>query len=410
METLKELFSLGLLYPSDFLKEGSRPRCEPVELKLMLDGCNTTRLETTAPNHALWGQYWYRSGINTTMRLALQDIAQSISKVFNLKDGGIWIDIACNDGTLLSFVPSTMIPVGIDPADDTFKKEAEKHAAIYIQDYFSAEAIKKAHPYYARRKAKVITAIAMFYDVPNPDTFLSDIDEILDDNGIFVMQLSYTPLMLTQMAFDNIVHEHLYYYSFFNIKKLLEKRGFQIMDCQLNDVNAGSFRLYIMKMKADIRNFATQAYRDVCNLRVNSLLEYEKNMCLDDKKTWTDFYDRINKLKEDVVNFIKDEKANGKTIYAYAASTKGNTLLQYFGLDNTLIDAVADRNYTKWGLKTVGTNIPIVSEDEMRKANPDYLLILAWHFVAEFKEREKEYLDNGGKFIIPCPKFEIIGK
>ena len=406
---MKELFSLGKLYPSDFLKEGQDPRSEPIELKLMMDGYNAVRLEKTASKSAMLGDYWYRSGINNTMRQALRDIVISIANVFNLKNGGIWIDIGCNDGTLLSFVPPTMITVGIDPASLNYKKEAEKYAALHIQDYFTAEAIKKA-PAYFHKKAKVITAIAMFYDVEAPEMFLSDIADILDDDGLFVMQLSYTPLMIKQMAFDNIVHEHLYYYSLFNLIGLLENNGFMVVDCQINDVNAGSFRVYIMKMKANLCYFATQAYRDVCNLRIDALLEYEQVLKLDEAETWINFYNRINDLKKQVVNFIKTEKAKGKTIFAYAASTKGNTLLQYFGLDNTLIDAVADRSSFKWGLKTVGTNIPIISEDEMRKRQPDYLLILAWHFISEFKEREKEYLEYGGKFIVPCPEFEIIGK
>ena len=406
---MTELFSLGKLYPSDFIGKDETPRCEPVELKLLMDENGTVRLEKTAPKEFMWGAYWYRSGINNTMRQALQDIVLSITKIFNCKDGGIWLDIACNDGTLLSFVPPTMIPVGIDPAEDSFKIEALKHAAFHIQDYFDSAAIKKAPSFY-HKKAKVITAIAMFYDVQEPDKFLNDIREILDDDGLLVMQLSYTPLMFEQMAFDNILHEHYYYYSLFILKKLLEKNGFQIMDCQLNDVNSGSFRVYIMKQNANIQRFGSQPYRDVCNFRMKSLLEYEKTLMLDEKKTWENFYDKINSLKDQLLAFIRNEKSKGKTIYAYAASTKGNTFLQYFDLNASLIDGIADKNYLKWGLRTVGTNIPIVSEDEMRKNQPDYVLILAWHFISEFREREKEYLDNGGKFIVPCPKFQIIEK
>ena len=257
-------------------------------------------------------------------------------------------------------------------------------------------------------KANVITTIAMFYDLDKPDIFLQDVYKILDDDGLFVMQMSYTPLMLKQMAFDNICHEHIYYYSLFNIKNLLEKNKFKIVDCQLNDINGGSFRIYIKKSGHE-NNFYTQPYRDVSNFRINSILEYEKTLKLDQIETWTNFYNEINNLKETTVNFIKTAKEEGKTIWGYGASTKGNTTLQYFELDNTLIDGIAERSTYKWGLRTAGTNIPIYSEDEMRKANPDYLLILPWHFINEFEEREKDYLINGGRFIVPCPKFKIIG-
>ena len=165
-----------------------------------------------------------------------------------------------------------------------------------------------------------------------------------------------------------------------------------------------------MKSIADTKKFSTQPNRDVCEFRVKSILEYEKSLKLDSVETWTNFFDDINKLKETTLNFIKTEKAKGKTIWGYGASTKGNTLLQYFGLDNTLIDGIAERSIYKWGLKTVGTNIPIYSEDDMRRANPDYLLVLPWHFINEFISRENDFLKNGGKFIVPCPKFEIIGK
>ena len=154
--------------------------------------------------------------------------------------------------------------------------------------------------------------------------------------------------------------------------------------------------------------FATAPYRDVCNFRIQSLMEYERKLKLNDPEIYTSWFNKIEALKQQTVNFIKEEKSQGKTIWGYGASTKGNTLLQWYGLDNTLIDAIAERNADKYGKRTVGSNIIIKSEDEMRQAKPDYLLVLPWHFISEFKSREKAYMDAGGKFIIPCPKFEVI--
>lgn len=404
---MKELFTLGELYVSDFVKDDESPRGGKVEMKMMLEeDTGAVRLEKCAPLDSMYGKYWYRSGVNQTMKNELNSIVNSILNVIKLNENDIWVDIACNDGTLLSYVPTNMIRIGIDPVDDSFKKESEKHADLIIQDYFSYESYYASK--FAKQKAKIITSIAMFYDLDDPRKFIDDVYKILDNNGIWVLQLSYTPLMIKQMAFDNICHEHVYYYSLFNMQNLLEKHGFKIVDCQLNDINGGSFRIYVMKNSANIKTFSTQPYRDVCEFRIKSLLEYEKSLKLNSVETWQDFFLEINKLKETTLSFIKEEKAKGKKIWGYGASTKGNTLLQYFGLDHTMIDGIAERSVHKWGLKTVGTNIPIFSEDDMRKAKPDYLLVLPWHFISEFIKREKEYLMQGGKFIVPCPKFEII--
>jgi hypothetical protein len=247
----------------------------------------------------------------------------------------------------------------------------------------------------------------MFYDIESPLKFLDEIYQIMDDEGILVLQLSYTPLMLQQLAFDNICHEHIYYYSLSSLQNLLVQKKLSVVDVELNDVNGGSFRVYIRKQDANPNNFKTAPYRDVANFKIQSLLEYEKSLKLNDPKTYSEFYSRINELKNETVEFIKKVKKEGKTIWGYGASTKGNTLLQWYGLDSTLIDAIADKSSYKHGSKTIGTNIPIVSEEEMRRNKPDYLLILPWHFVQEFKKRESNYLESGGKFIIPCPKFEV---
>jgi hypothetical protein len=390
------------------LGENNEPRGGKVEMKMMLDeSTGNVRLEKAAPLDVMYGKYWYRSGINQSMKNELQRIVNSILDVKKLKENDIWVDIACNDGTMFDFIPNNIIKIGIDPVDNSYKNESEKRSDLIIQDYFSADVYKKSK--FGTQKAKVVTSIAMFYDLENPDTFIQDVGEILDDNGLWVLQLSYTPLMIEQLAFDNICHEHIYYYSLFNLKKLMEKNGFKIVDCQLNDTNGGSFRVYVMKENANVTKFATQPHRDVCNFRIQSLLTLEEKLKLDSVDTWMDFYNRILDLKEQTVSFIKSEKEKGKKIWGYGASTKGNTLLQYFGLDNTLIDGIAERSVYKWGLKTVGTNIPMYSEEQMRNEKPDYLLVLPWHFISEFVERERDFLLGGGKFIVPCPKFQIIG-
>jgi SAM-dependent methyltransferase len=405
----KKLFSLGELYVSDFINKDEDARAGKHDMTLVIDErYGAARLEKCTPIHSMFGKYWYRSGINQTMRTELKGIVDSVTSVQKLNEGDLWLDIACNDGTLLSFVPDGIKKLGIDPAEDSFKNESSKIADEVIQDFFTLENFKKSK--FKKKKAKVVTCIAMFYDLDEPVEFLKDVTKVLDDDGLFVLQMSYTPLMIKQLAFDNICHEHVYYWGLASIEKLLKKAGLKVVDCQLNDVNGGSFRIYIKKKKSDVSTFATAPYRDVCNVRVESLIKWEKGLKLDKEEIWLDFYNRIEALKKETVDFIKAEKAKGKVICGYGASTKGNTLLQYFGLDNTLIDAIAERSHYKFGLKTIGTNIPILSEEDVRAMNPDYMLVLPWHFIAEFVKREDEFLSKGGKFIVPCPNFQIIGK
>lgn len=405
----KKLFSLGDLYVSDFINVDTDARAGKHDMTLVIDErYGAARLEKCTPIHSMFGKYWYRSGINQTMRTELKGIVDSVTSVQKLEQGDLWLDIACNDGTLLSFVPDGIKKLGIDPAEDSFVAESSKIADDIVQDYFTLENYKKSK--FKKKKAKVVTCIAMFYDLDEPVDFLKDVSKVMDDDGLFVIQMSYTPLMIKQLAFDNICHEHVYYWGLASMEKLLKKAGLKIVDCQVNDVNGGSFRIYIKKKKSAVTSFATAPYRDVCNVRVESLLKWEKGLKLDKEEIWLDFFNRIEALKKETVDFIKAEKAKGKVICGYGASTKGNTLLQYFGLDNTLIDAIAERSHYKFGLKTIGTNIPIKSEEEVRAMNPDYMLVLPWHFIAEFVKREDEFLSKGGKFIVPCPTFEIIGK
>lgn len=405
-----KIVNLGNHYVSDFIKHQSDYITRSkYSLDLELDTeIGAARLTEMAPSDMMWGKYWYRSGTNATMTKELGNIVEEVVSRVKFEDGDIWLDIACNDGTLLKQVPDKYTKLGIDPCDDTFHMESSKYATV-IQDYFSYDAyLRTGH---GDKKAKVITTIAMFYDLLDPTDFITDVCKVLDDNGVWVLQLSYTPLMIKQLAFDNICHEHAYYYSLTSFKKLFSKFGLKIVDCSLNDVNGGSCRVYVQKEAAAITSFGTSPLRDVCDFRIQSLLEYEKNnFDIGDPEVWSKFMNDIESLKTQTVSFIKQEKAKGKVICGYGASTKGNTLLQWFGLDNTLIDAIAERSPYKFGLKTIGTNIPILSEEEVRAMKPDYMLVLPWHFIAEFVQREDQYLTDGGKFIVPCPKFEIISK
>lgn len=407
---MKKILELGDHYVSDFMKPGAEMReTKPWSLDLYLDeSIGAVRLDGVAPLDKMYGQYWYRSGTNATMTKLLGDVVSEVTSRTKTAEGDIWLDIACNDGTLLRQVPDYMKKVGIDPADDSFLAESSKHATV-VQDFFTKDAWNRLG-LGPDAKAKVITCIAMFYDLDDPRPFIRDAHSILADDGVFVLQMSYTPLMLKQLAFDNICHEHVYYYDLRSIKKLFESEGFVLRDCSLNDANGGSFRVTFQKDTADEKTYATQQVRDVCWFRVESTLAYESAWWdITDENLWKDFGDNIWSLKEQVLTFLQQAKIEGKKVYGYGASTKGNTLLQLFGITPDLVTAIAERSPYKFGLQTVGTNIPICSEEEMRAANPDYLLVLPWHFLDEFVKRESDFIAKGGKLVVPCPTFQVIG-
>lgn len=402
-DKLMELFTLGDLYMSDFIDDSS-PTPTKVPLTMALDRTSgLLQLKHTPPANAMYEQYWYRSGMNKTMSEELKGIAHKAISLIKCEKGDTVVDIGCNDGTSLSFYGKNFFRVGFEPARN-LRPYAAKQADLVIGDYFTAKG------YFNKRsqKAKIVTSIAMFYDLEDPHKFVSDIDAVLDTEGLWIVQMSYTPLMLKQMAFDNICHEHLEYYSLSSFEYLVNQHDLRVVDVELNDINGGSFRIYVRKNASHDHLFATTPYRDVGEFRVGSLLEYEKKLNLSEPETYHSWFREITELKRQTVAFIRSEKSKGKSIWGYGASTKGNTLLQWYGLDNTLIDAIAERNPDKYGKRTVGTNIVIKSEEEMRRAKPDYLLILPWHFISEFRAREKKYLDAGGKFIVPCPRFEVI--
>lgn len=396
-----EVLTLGDLYLSNFISANDESKnYAKSNLTIMAcPKCGTGQLNNVIDPDILYDKYWYYSGINKTMHDGLANVVDGMVSSIDSEYGDIWLDIACNDGTLLSKVPDKFTKIGVDPSDEDIQKLARQHGII-VNDYFSKEAYHKV----AHDKAKFISCIAMFYDLANPHQFLDDVYEILDDKGLFVIQMSYTPLMFKQLEFGNICAEHVMYYSLKGLSLLLQSHKFYVVDCELNDINGGSFRVYCTK--GGVEHFRNPQQRDIAEVRIESLLAYERSK--DILSQFTKFDKNIKQLKEQTLSFVKKVISEGKTIYGYGASTKGNTLLQYFGLDNTMITKIAERNPSKHGLKTIGTDIPICSEEEMRADHPDYLLLLPWHFIEEFKVREKEYLDKGGKFIVPCPQFSIV--
>ncbi len=399
---LEPIISLGDQYLVNFL-ESTDEKILKAPLDLVFcnkktGGCGLIQLKHTVPGDLLYRKFWYKSGVNQSMKDALADITKNAQKLSSLKKGDIVIDIGANDGTLLrSYSEKNLILVGFEPAVNLIN-DAKVGTTLIINDFFNYKAFQKEFP---NKKIKIITSIAMFYDLENPNEFVSDIVKTLDENGIWIIQMNYLVSMLENNAFDNIVHEHLEYYSLGSLQHLLKKHDLEVFEVELNEINGGSIRTYIKHKNCKKYSISK---------KVTEVLDYEKKIGLDKDEPYHKFAERINDLRKKTFEFIKNEVAREKTVYVYGASTRGFTLLQYYGLDNKLIKAAADRNPMKWGKQIVGTGINIVSEEKARNEKPDYFLVLPWYFFHEFIEREKDFLKTGGKFIVPLPELKIVGE
>lgn len=369
-------------------------KCDDYENKY---ACGLLQLKHNVALEEMYQEsYGYKSGLNKTMTEHLNNVSRIVENMVELKTGDAVLDIGSNDATLLrSYKSSNIIKIGMDPAGEYFLEYYTNDIQL-VPEYFNAKKFKFLYP---NKKVKVITSIAMFYDLEEPMKFVKDIKDILHPEGIWVSEQSYLPSMLKMNSFDTICHEHLEYYSLKQIEWMAGKNNLKVFDIELNDINGGSFRVYICNENSS---------RELNVDKINKLRDYEKTLKLESKKSYNSFIERIINIKKEVSNFLISEKSKGKKIHLYGASTKGNVLLQFFNIGNDIIDAAADRNPDKWGKRTPGTNIPIISENQSRKSKPDYYLVLPWYFKKEFIQREQEFLRKGGKLIFPLPKLEII--
>ena len=404
---LINVLTLGDLAVSDFVNNPSVDAGIKAPLELVLcnpksDGCGLLQLRHTVSNEAMYRNYWYRSGINQTMINELEDISQSAANTVGLQPGDFVIDIGANDGTLLrGYKIQGLNTVGFEPARNLYDYGKIGTTKI-INDFFNHAAWVDT---FQSSKAKVITAIGMFYDLDNPNSFLDDVCKCLDDQGIFIIQMMYMPFALERNAFDGICHEHLEYYTMNSLENLLNRHGLKVFDVQMREeINEGSVRFYICKNVATIKYLINSD----AQTRVSNLRNAEERLGLEEHSTYNALVQRIENARKSTLDFLKQEKAKGKKIHGYAASTKGNTTLQYYGINSELVEAIADRNPVKWGKYTVASAIPVISEEDSRAQKPDYYFVLAWHFLSEFLAREQEFLDRGGKFIVPMPEFKII--
>jgi hypothetical protein len=370
--------------------------CGPLELVWCPDS-GLLQLKHTYNASEMYGEnYGYRSGLNQSMVAHLTDKVRYLERLVPLKAGDVVLDIGSNDATTLkAYSTSGIKRIGIDPTGKKFSQYYPADIRL-VPDFFSSAAYRTIES----QPARIISSIAMFYDLDSPVAFAKEIAAVLADDGVWHFEQSYMPSMLRMNSYDTICHEHLEYYSLAVVKKILDAADLKLVDVVMNAINGGSFAV-------------TAAKRSNKSVRINDtvinwLLEQEDRMGLNTPRPYRDFEERVFRHRDDLTRLIRGLNADGKTVLGYGASTKGNVLLQFCGLTNKDITAIAEVNPDKFGCVTPGTHIPIVSEEDARKMKPDYFLVLPWHFKDGILRREKEYLANGGRMIFPFPEIEIV--
>jgi len=361
--------------------------------------CGLLQLKQSYNIEEMYGDnYGYRSGLNPTMVEHLHQISKTALKYVKLEANDIILDIGSNDATLLKSYPfdKNISYIGIDPTSNKF----DKYYPSYIHripEFFEKKLIINK---FKNQKAKIVTSIAMLYDLENPLDFMQDIYDILDDQGIWYFEQSYMPKMIEMTAYDTICHEHLEYYGLSQINWMAEKIGFKILSLEFNNTNGGSFAIIAAKINSE-HNIKD---KEIQNLYLSKESEFSL------MHPYIKFNQQVNKHKNDLNILINNIIYKNKKIIGLGASTKGNILLQFCELDNSKIKYITEVNEDKFGSYTPGTNIPIISEEDAKLINPDYMLVLPWHFRDFLIKKQNAYVQSGGNLIFPLPNLEVISK
>lgn len=392
----KKLISVVRIKPqfiaSTFVKTNkNNPKAKiKIPMSAMLCGkCGLVQLKETVEPDLLYEQYFYRSHVTKTMSRDLKAVVDDALSRVKVKKGDAVLDIGCNDGTMIAMFPDTLKRVGIDPAKNIDWSHLDKNITI-VNDYFPCDALKKY-------RFKVVTSTAMFYDLNDPNKAVRDMKEILSDDGVLCIQVSYLYDTIKDMNFYDFCHEHLEYYSLKNIMYLMNQNGMSVFDASTNAVNGGSLRILAAKKEAK---------RPVSD-NIKYLLLREKVLHMEDAETYNVFEKLIAYTTTRVRNFIQKQKG---LVIGLGASTKGNVLLQMCGITKQMLPYISERNPEKVGLRTLGDDIELISEEQARKLNPSCIFVIPWNFKAEIVEREKEYLVHGGKFLFIMPYPYVLDK
>ena len=362
-------------------------------------GCGLVQLRHSFEAADMYGDnYGYRSGLNRSMVRHLQHRVAEARRRVSLSAGDVVLDIGANDATTLRcYGKSGYRLVGIDPSAAKFRH----HYPAWVEcvpDFFSARLFRER---VGDARARIVTSIAMFYDLEDPTDFMRQVHDVLADDGIWVFEQSYLPLMIEQNAYDTVCHEHVSYYALRQIAWMADRAGLRILDVEFNDVNGGSFCVTAARQgsshAADER-------------RVGSILEEEDRLGYGESWPYDRFRQRVFRHRDELRALVNRINSSGGLVCGYGASTKGNVVLQFCDFTADDIPMIAEVNEEKFGCVTPHTRIPIVPEREVRAARPDHLLVLPWHFRDGIVGREQAYLAAGGSLLFPLPRIESVAR
>lgn len=379
------------------------PMSGPLELVLCSDqahgSCGLLQLRHSYPIEEMYGPtYGYRSSNNRSMVLHLQAKIARLIGFAKPRPGDSVLDIGSSDGTTLRFYDGMGLRrYGIDPSSARYGAEYPADATLMV-DFFSAQRVRRES---GDLRCKIITSIAMFYDLEDPLSFMRDAASLLDIDGVWELEQCYMPLMLQRCAYDSVCHEHISYYSLRQIKWMTERSGLKIVDLGLNDINGGSFSVLVARKEAS---------HPEATAKIAALLERERRDGCDTPAPYAKFAAAVAGHRASLRAFLDTARAQNKLVIGYGASTKGNVVLQYCGVGPGDMPWIAEKYPFKFGLVTPGTRIPIISEEQAKAMNPAYLLVLPWYFHDEIVRREQSYIDGGGRLVFVLPPIELVGK
>jgi SAM-dependent methyltransferase len=356
--------------------------------------CALAQIGETVPPERLFCDYAYASSFSDTMVEHARALVEALTARHGLGPTSLVIEVASNDGYLLQFYKAQKIPVlGIEPAFNIAELAITKGIPTLVE-FFDQDLARRLA---ARGEfADIVHAHNVFAHVPDPNTFVGGIKQVLKPEGVAVIEAPYVRDLIAKLEFDTIYHEHFSYYSASSVEALCRRHGLIIRDVELVPIHGGSLRLFVAHADGH------------ASPRVTELLAEEKSEGLLTFDYYRDFAERVGHLKRQLLALLQRLKEEGHCIAAYGASAKGSTLMNAFGIDGRLIEFVVDRSHLKQGRFTPGNHLPILPPEALLERRPTFVLLLTWNLAAEILAQQGEFRRRGGKFIVPVPEVAVV--